>query len=93
MIKTFHVRELKDDLELPYNRDLVKSDTILETTRWSEIHELVFQDPDDNLFWRVTYSQGLTEDQDEQPFEDGPEDIEAVQVALRPVTVEQWVQV
>jgi hypothetical protein len=94
MIKTYHRSELSDDLNLPYNLDIVQSDQITGTTRWSEIHELVFQDPDDRLFWRVSYSQGLTEDQDEVPFgEESPEDVDAVQMMLRPLTVLRWVEV
>ena len=42
-------------------------DNILETSRWSEIHDLVFEY--DGKLYQTTYSQGSTESQDESPFE------------------------
>jgi len=43
------------------------SDTIDDTSRWSEHHTLVFKMGD--LFYRAYYSQGLSEMQDESPWE------------------------
>ena len=41
--------------------------------RWSSIHELVLQTPDGRL-WKRLYTEGLTERQDERPFDyEGPE--------------------
>ncbi|MGW0134852.1 hypothetical protein [Streptomyces sp. NPDC003299] len=34
------------------------------TRRWVSVHELVFRAPDDGRAYRVTYQQGLTEQQD-----------------------------
>lgn len=56
------------------NTDLGKviSDDICDTTRWSEIHEVVFQTKDQigtDEAWQTSYSQGATECQDESPWE------------------------
>lgn len=88
--KKFSTEYLTEDLDLPCS---AKHDEIIQTSRWSEIHELVFEDPLDGTFWRTTYSRGLTEYQDERPFEDAGVEVEATQVELRPVTVEKWVAV
>ena len=44
-------------------------DSIFETSRWSEHHDLIIQAPDDGKFYQLAYSQGLTEYQDEAPWE------------------------
>ena len=59
------------------------SDEIYDTSRWSEHHELVFQDLETEKFYQVCYSKGLTEYQDEDPFqfeEDGSKCTEVKQV-------------
>ena len=43
------------------------SDTIDDTSRWSEHHTLIFKIGDD--YFRAYYSRGLTEMQDESPWE------------------------
>lgn len=43
--------------------------------RWSSHHYLVFLDATDNTMWGVSYSQGLTEYQDEQPFDHADEQV------------------
>lgn len=48
-------------------------DNIIDTTRWSEIHEIVFSYF--NKYYMTTYSTGLTEYQNERPFEDDPDEI------------------
>lgn len=42
-------------------------DKLIDTTRWSEIHEIVFEK--DGKFYMDTYSVGATEMQDESPWE------------------------
>ena len=39
-----------------------------EQNRWSSIHELVIQ-TDDGRIWKRLYTEGLTEYQDERPFD------------------------
>lgn len=47
----------------------VVKDSLLDTTRWSSLHLLVFENKEDGALYRTTYSRGLTEMQDESPFE------------------------
>lgn len=77
---------LMEELGLPYENTLV--DNIIDTTRWSEIHEIVFAH--DGKFYQTTYSQGLTELQDESAWE-MENDIDCDEVELKEVTVMKWV--
>ncbi len=91
----FKASYLLEELCLPYDCDggEILSDKIVDTTRWSKIHELVFRldDQPDGEAWMVSYSQGLTEFQDESPWES--EDIVyAVKVVKKEVTVTKWVK-
>jgi hypothetical protein len=47
----------------------VELNVLLDTSRWSSIHQLVLKDAD-GKFWMTTYTRGLTENQDEQAFDD-----------------------
>lgn len=89
-VKTFSKNVLVEELDLPYNGDIVKSDNIVETSRWSEIHELVFEH--EGKFWETSYSVGLTEYQDESPWE-FEDEIKCTEVELKEVMVKQWVPV
>lgn len=51
---------------------------IVDTTRWSIIHSLVFKH--DGKFYATSYSVGATENQDESPFEYDPDEIECKEV-------------
>lgn len=76
MVRTFTRQEL-EDLDLPRSGGAgcgctVISDTVIDTSRWSIIYELVFQldgQPEDEA-WCVGYSVGATERQDERPWQD-----------------------
>ena len=81
---------LINELDLPYNDDIVQEDNIIETSRWSELHEIVFSYKD--KYYQTSYSQGLTELQDESPWEYDDE-IECVEVEQKEVLVKQWVKV
>ena len=59
------------------------SDEIHDTSRWSEIHEMIFEV--DESFYRTEYSRGLTECQDEIPYENYGEEIECVEVGPQEV--------
>jgi hypothetical protein len=64
----------------------------VDTRRWASVHELVFRAPDDGKTYRVSYEEGLTEIQDDtDPWIYHP--IKAVEVELRPVTVQRWFSV
>lgn len=62
-------------------------DKIVGTSRWSLIHEVVFEK--EGKFYKTTYSEGATEMQEEGPFEYETE-IECVEVELREVTCKKW---
>lgn len=49
----------------------ILSDKMIDTRRWSIVHELIFRLPNmpDNLAYLTTYSTAATESQDERPWE------------------------
>ena len=60
--------------------DLVE-DKLVDTTRWSEIHEVVIKRESDGKFFMDSYSVGATEMQDESPWEySDPNFVEVVPV-------------
>lgn len=67
--KEFSVHYLKNELGLPYDSDLVISDTITDNGRWTIYHDLIFKDPADNKIYQVSYEEGATEMQPEKPWE------------------------
>lgn len=92
--RTFTRDEL-EALDLPdaWDNDDVKviSDEIMENSRWSIHHELIFQlkgQPADEA-WRVWYSVGATESQDEAPWQDETE-VTATLVRLVERVVKVW---
>lgn len=86
-MKKFSKDYLRNELDLPYGAIL---DKIIDTTRWSIIHEIVFED--NGKFYQTTYSEGATECQDERPWEYENE-IECYEVELREVKVKKWCKV
>ena len=79
---------LVDELDLPYNDDIVKSDEIDDTSRWSVFHTLVFEH--EGKFYQTHYSVGATEMQDESPWE-FEDEVECHEVEEKEVVVKQWV--
>jgi hypothetical protein len=73
-----------EDLELIETKELTK-------TRWSQHAEAVFRHGE--KFYRVAYSYGLTEQQDERPFDDSPEDVPVFEVRPEPKVIQVWVRV
>jgi len=63
-------------------------DNIVETSRWSEHHEIVFKYLPTGKFYMASYSKGLTESQDESPWEYGDPDF--TEVWPEEVTVIQY---
>lgn len=86
--KVFSKDYLKDELDLPYSNTVV--DQIIDTTRWSIVHKIVFED--NGKFYQTTYSEGATEMQDERPWEYDDE-VECTEVELREVKVKKWMPV
>lgn len=87
--KVFSRDYLKDELDLPYSSNAIV-DRIIDTTRWSIVHEIVFAD--NGKFYQTTYSEGATEMQDESPWEYDDE-VECTEVELREVKVKKWMPV
>jgi hypothetical protein len=79
-----HKDYLIDELDLP---DSAIKDTITDTSRWSAHHEIIFAY--DGKFYRTHYSCGLTESQDESPWEYDKE-VECTEVELTEKTVKVW---
>lgn len=88
--RVFEKKFLVDELELPWNDEIVKRDEIVDNSRWSIIHELIFEH--DGKFWQTSYSVGATESQDESPWE-YENLVECTEVELKEVTVMDWVPV
>lgn len=78
---------LVDELDLPGS---AKEDKVVETSRWSTFHEIVFYH--EGKYYQTGYSVGSTEYQDERPWEDQNE-VDCTEVELREVLVKQWVPV
>jgi len=66
--KDFTKEYLTETLGLPHDSNEVIEDTIYETSRWTEKHEIIFKDTDGKVY-QTWYGQGLTELQDESPWE------------------------
>lgn len=64
-------------------------DEIIETTRWSVLHKMVFQAPC-GKHYRSTYSVGATEDQDESPYEYADDEIKCQEVVEVEVVRKEW---
>lgn len=88
-IKVFNKEYLTKELGLPYDCRLIEDD-IIDTTRWSIVHEIVFEN--NGKFYMTTYSEGATECQDERPWEYDDE-IECTEVELKEVKVKKWIPV
>lgn len=83
----FKKEYLMKELGLPWDNTV--SEEIIDTTRWSVIKEIIFQDKD-GKYYQTTYSQGATEYQDESPWEYENE-VECTEVELKEVKVMKWV--
>lgn len=59
------------------------SDAIVDNSRWSIQHSLIFKDKASGKFYAAGYSVGATEQQDEGPWEHDGDDIVCAEV--RPV--------
>lgn len=86
--KVFSKDYLVNELDLPRYNTIF--DRIVDTTRWSIIHEIVFED--NEKFYMTTYSEGATECQDERPWE-YDDKIECTEVELKEVKVKKWIPI
>lgn len=76
---------LWDDHDIPDTN--VIEDNIIDTSRWSEIHELVFKYK--GVVYITDYSCGATESQDERPFEYSDDEVDCFEAEL--VNKPKWV--
>lgn len=60
---------------------------VVDTTRWSTIHEGIFEHIQSGKFYDVSWSVGSTEMQDERPFEYNTKDIDFIEVEEKEVWV------
>lgn len=62
--------------------------------RWESYHSVIFVAPDDKTTYEANYSQGLTENQDQRPWEDDDEvTLTQVESRQRVSTVTDWIPV
>ena len=86
--KVFSKDYLMNELGLPYGNTIVNK--IISTTRWSVVHEIVFED--NGKFYQTAYFEGATELQDERPWE-YEDEVECIEVELCEVKVKQWMPI
>ena len=66
----------------------VISNDIIDTSRWSNIYEMVFKYED--KFYKTSYSKAATESQDESPYEYAANEIECKEVIQVEEVVKVW---
>lgn len=81
-------KEILEDMELAWGGAL--EDNIIDQTRWSIIHEIIFEY--DWKFYKTYYSVGATEMQDESPWE-FEEEVECTEVHQVEKMVKVWGEV
>ena len=86
--KVFSKDYLMNKLGLPYDNIII--DKIIDATRWSLKHEIVFED--NGKFYQTIYFEGATELQHERPWE-YEDEVECIEVELREVKIKQWMPI
>lgn len=81
---------LVNELDLPYNDEIVIKDEIVEHSRWSVLHDLIFKH--DGVLYQTNYTVGATEYQDESPWE-FEDDVDCYVVEAKEVTAIKYVKV
>lgn len=66
----------------------VLEDNVVDTSRWSVHHDIVFSFEGKN--YRSSYSEGATEMQMEDPYENDPDEIEVTEVEQVEVKKLEW---
>lgn len=86
MTMTYQVASniLRDECEYGYEN--VVSAKIVEKSRWSVFYSAVYQHKETDTYWKLDWTRGATEYQDE-----GIEDIEFQEVVPVPVTVIKYI--
>lgn len=73
-----------DELEVRFGGASVVRDDIVDTTRWGIVHKVVFRADGD--LWEITFEEGATEYQEQDPFEYGPHTARKVEARKVEVT-------
>ncbi len=81
---------LTDELDLPWSKENKVEDNVIDNSRWSIHHELIFKH--DGKFYSTSYSVGATECQDERPWE-YEDEVECTEVTQQEIKVMAWVPV
>lgn len=68
--------------------DIIET-TISDTSRWSIHYNAIVHNRLTDKYYRIHYSQGATECQDQEPFY--TDIVEATEVEKKLITLEQWV--
>jgi hypothetical protein len=63
---------------------------LYDTTRWTNVYEFVFRNPDDGKAYRVYYEVGASDSQDDVDPWDYDDRIQAVEVEQIQVTKTEW---
>ena len=94
VMRTFKKDFLTEELGLPWDSCFIIYDKIIDNTRWSIIHELVFEikEEGETKYYKTTYSEGATEFQPERPWE-YKDEVECIEVEQRTVTRVEWVPI
>ena len=66
-------------------------DNIVDNSRWSIIHDVVFRDNKTGKHYGSGYSVGATESQDESPYKYDAEEIDCQELVQKEVTMKRWV--
>jgi len=66
---------------------------VVDTRRWYEVRQVIFEAPDDGHMYAVDLCYGLTEYQEMDPFEHLEETVWCARMEQRPVTELRWVPV
>jgi hypothetical protein len=76
--------------EYPLKFKLMESE-LIDTTRWSAIYSVVYQDLTTGKYYQSSYSTGATECQEERPYEYDGAEIELTEVVPVEKTVIEYV--
>lgn len=87
-IKRIFTREFMEENDYPWE---LASQEFIESHRWYDIWEGVFEF--EGKHYQVTYAIPSTEMQEEDPWGDGVDEIEATEVVWLPVVQHKWVPV
>ena len=89
-------REALEEMGIPYRHTAEPGKAAerlheeqVDTRRWVSVHEIIFRVPEDRKTYSVTYEEGLTEQQDADPW-DYESTITAQEMEPYVVPVTKW---